>query len=422
MTETYNGSRVYETVVTIEADDTSSSDTTRGEFRFTVSENTDWDGGSFVYFGAGGVDEGTTYWIGRSADASATLNYLSEVNFSVEPGTYRIIADLVNSTVEVYDAAMYIIGDIDNIAAWDPSSGVEMSWNGDGIFTAECTIVGGEGSGISSLGYVGFGPVLGSTSDDWNTFNASRYGASTYNRVVAPDSEVTLSYSSTYSFGLAGGTYYVTFNLKEKTVTFSPKSYITYSFPEKIYLIGDIDNASGWVTTTGLEVTETEEGSGIYKATITVTSEDSGEGWFGLGATVTEEEDWTTFNAYRYNPVSSAYLSAGEVADIDMMGDGNSFEITSGKYDLTIQLTSIGAGTILLENPGGSTGVTEVVVSQAAYPVVIGDEISVVGDAENVRIYSIGGALVGVGTSPVACTEGVYIVVIDGVAYKVMVK
>lgn len=47
---------------------------------------------------------------------------------------------------------------------------------------------------------------------------------------------------------------------------------------------------------------------------------------------------------------------------------------------------------------------------------------TIVGDASSVKVYTIGGALVCSNVDSTSCTTGVYIMVIDGVIHKVIVR
>ena len=133
-----------------------------------------------------------------------------------------------------------------------------------------------------------------------------------------------------------------------------------------------------------------------------------------------ESQSWNTFNAARYIPAGNDALELGEAAELKMTGDA-SFTITPGNYDLTIKLTSIASGTITLSTPGTSS-LNGVDADVAAYPVAGDGTITIVGEAATVEVYTVGGALVAADAEAVTCPAGVYVVVIDGTAHKVIVK
>ena len=114
-------------------------------------------------------------------------------------------------------------------------------------------------------------------------------------------------------------------------------------------------------------------------------------------------------------------LTLGEPAEMVMSGN-KSFTITPGTYDIKVQLSSIAAGTVtMLEQ--GTLGVDGVEVAAEARPVAGDGRILIVGNADNVEVYNIGGCVVAKGNlTEVTCPQGVYIVRIDGKAHKVVVK
>ena len=359
--------------------------------------------------------------------------YKNSFAFNVPaPGEYHVVANLDAMTVVVTSTTgieqpkiMYIAGALEGITAWQPNEGIAMTvGDEEGVFTATVTVVGGGGTGVSSFGYVGFTAQLSETADDWTVFNANRYGAMTYNQAVAPNRNYALTRGEN-SFGVAEGEYEVTLDLNDNTVTFVPVD-VEYSFPENLYLTGSVDGASGWIVDNGLAIPMVAGTPGLYTATITITADP--DGYFAISAAINNEDEavadnaWDIFNSRQYIPAGATdVLTLGEPVEMVMSGN-KSFTITPGTYDIKVQLSSIAAGTVtMLEQ--GTSGVDGVEVAAEARPVAGDGRILIVGNADNVEVYNIGGSVVAKGNlTEVTCPQGVYIVRIDGKAHKVVVK
>lgn len=356
-------------------------------------------------------------------------------NFMVVAGEYALKVDMNKMTIVAtstapieYPDKMYIAGALQGITAWEPSEGIEMpeKEGENGVYTATVTVVGGGGAGVASFGYVGFTSQLSETPGDWTAFNSGRYGASAYNQAVAPEVAYMLQPLGQNSFGVAEGEYDVTLNLAENTVTFVPTGTIEYSFPENLYLTGNVDGASGWIVDNGLAIPMVAGTLGLYTATITITADT--DGYFAISAAINNEDEavadnaWEIFNSRQYIPAGATdVLTLGEPAEMVMSGS-KSFTITPGTYDIKVQLSSIAAGTVtMLEQ--GTSGVDGVEVAVEARPVAGDGRIVIAGDADNVEVYNIGGCVVAKGNlTEVTCPQGVYIVRIDGKSHKVVVK
>lgn len=380
----------------------------------------DWDGLNANRYGA----EYDPYPLSLDVE---TAMYKNTCAFSLNPGEYHIVANLDAMTVTASSTTpveqpktMYICGALDG-HTWNPTDGVAMTAGEDeGVFTATVNVTGGAGDGVDSFGFVGFTSQLSADENDWTTFNANRFGPSAYNQAVAPGTEYVMQRNEN-SFGLPGGEYDVTVNLNDNTATFTPTGTINYNYPDTIYLIGNVNGSSEWLPTNGIKIAESESTPGEYKGNITIT--DGTDGYFGIGTLLTEDaegQSWNTFNAARYIPAGNDALTLGEAAELKMTGDA-SFTITPGNYDLTIKLTSIASGTITLSTPGTSS-INGVDADGATYPVTGDGTITIVGEADTVEVYTVGGALVAADAEAVTCPAGVYVVVIDGTAHKVIVK
>ena len=133
-----------------------------------------------------------------------------------------------------------------------------------------------------------------------------------------------------------------------------------------------------------------------------------------------EPEDWDGLKTYRYVPATGIGAMEEDVMMPVAMNGDISFSIAPGTYTCTVQLTCVGGGWITLTD--AHTGVSDV-DAEAAARVVAGDgEILIVGDADEVNVYTASGMLIASDVETITCPAGVYIVVIDGRAHKVLVK
>lgn len=135
-------------------------------------------------------------------------------------------------------AAIYMVGNAP-FGNWNPSSGVTMTEQGDGIYTYTANI----------NGTVWFVFADGQDSD-WNTFNANyRYGPKNNTEEVAIGNTYTTQKSNnnhSYKFTGNGSDYTFTFNLNN--FTFSINEYQEPELPDPTGLsVGDV-NADGEVT------------------------------------------------------------------------------------------------------------------------------------------------------------------------------
>ncbi len=394
-----------------------------GTFGFATqlgSSADDWDGLNANRYGGEydpyPIQSGVTTTLYKSSAAFQIAN-AGEYHIVVNMDAMTVVAT-ATTAVEL-PTSMYVIGTVDD-CTWTPNQGVEMTaGDEEGVFTATCTVNGGAGDGVNSLGYFAFASQLGADENDWDGLNANRYGANAYNKVLAPEVATLLVKNPNNSFAVAGGEYTMTVDLNANTVTVVPTGEIEYNFPDVIYMVGCVEGGTpNWdSTTTGLAIAESEDTPGVYNASITVVE----NGYFGFVAALTETEgDWDSFNVFRYVPAGDAELAVGTSADFVMNG-GDSFYIAPGTYNCTITLTSIGAGSILFTEPVSVDEIGSDVA--AARPLAGKGEISIVGDAADVDVYTVGGALIASGDiETVNCTAGVYVVVIDGIAHKVIVR
>ena len=121
------------------------------------------------------------------------------------------------------NAAMYIVGN-NPFGNWHTYAGVEMTDNGNGVYTYVTDQIGG------TVWFVFADALTSGPNDDWNTFNGNyRYGPLTSGQQVSPGVEYTTQKSTngnvSYSFaGTLGEPYQFTFDTN--TMTFKVEGYV----------------------------------------------------------------------------------------------------------------------------------------------------------------------------------------------------
>lgn len=200
-------------------------------------------------------------------------------------------------------------------------------------------------------------------------------------------------------------------------------------YPENVYIVGSLYEKE-WNTATAPALTY--EGNGKYSLleTILMPNVENGQNMnaglaeFTFITNCSAEGDKNVWEKPNQRPRYGAEntnieLESGKAAKVAKKGgDALNWKIETGKYRLDLDLNNMTVVATYL-NP---TGVEESEAVAAA--TVIGGEgfIEVAGDAENVEVYTIAGALVSAGQKSVECAAGIYIVNVDGNATKVVVR
>lgn len=179
-----------------------------------------------------------------------------------------------------------------------------------------------------------------------------RYAGYSGGETITPNTASTLYSNSTLgwetSFYLAtGGTYAVTVDMNESTILLYSEDY-SIDLPTSVYLLG---NDGVWDPSVSAgELTETEEGSGIFTGTLTATAN-----YFAIVTALGEDsDDWTTPNSNRYGPSSDGTaITVGESTEM-IYGSTASWYIEEGTYSITADFNEL---TLLIST---STGINSV--------------------------------------------------------------
>lgn len=308
----------------------------------------------------------------------------------------------------------------DKTGNFDPADKTgKMTKTADGVFEIKDVEI------YPSEGNYGFFTFT-ATPGDWSTVNANRYTPSTFDELVALETATKFTKKNEGSFKIEAGTYTFTVDFNKGTIlvkgTVAPPQPETY--PAKLYALGNTDSPYGhWQTDDATYPLEAVAGSeGVYKGDVTLKSS-YGSCYFVFTSQLgTSSTDWATVNANRYGPAKgNVSVTLNTPVDIVKTTDGNASYALTTEVDVatTVSVTiDLKNGKMTLTNSVG----TEDVATDVAKVVAGTGEISIIGEANDVEVYTIGGALVSKGETHINCAAGYYIVVIDKKATKVVVK
>jgi len=124
-----------------------------------------------------------------------------------------------------------------------------------------------------------------------------------------------------------------------------------------LFILGEV-NGNGWDPSNGIKMT-TEDGN-IFTCTITTegTNIDENDGnrysFFSFTTKLGENaEDWASIGAYRIGSTEDGFILSEDMFGVDVpmgnFGQGNSFKIAAGTYDLTVNLDT---KTLVINNSG----------------------------------------------------------------------
>ena len=309
---------------------------------------------------------------------------------------------------------MYIIGQSEG-SAWNPTDGIAMTWKSENVWTATITTT-------STTQNLGFSTVLAENNDDggWSYVNANRYGLSTNDAVGSLAENLTIS-KNTNAVKLGIGTFFIRINLNDNTL---------YIAPTKIYVIGNtnIEDGHDWSSTDESYMAESDpETPGVFRinpidmkvANKAVGDEGADDlSYFALVTCV--DSKWDNVNGNRWCPEGkNGEMTDGvEYTDFGRNSDG-AFCIKNGAYDLVIDLNAKTIKATYLTPTS-----VEKVTGKTTRVVAANGTISILGDATSVSVYNVAGQAVAVNTPErtLNVARGMYVVMVDGKAEKVIVR
>jgi hypothetical protein len=196
---------------------------------------------------------------------------------------------------------------------------------------------------------------------------------------------------------------------------------VTSVYPMNLYVIGNTNFSNTWSTSVPLaKMTETADGvyGGAFK--LNEVSTDNQYQYFSVVKNLGADWDAVNVTGNRFGPTTDGTVLATDATVSSDFGNHNTaykVPYTEGNtLWLTVDLT---ASTISAKS--NTTGVAG--VGAASVKVIAGvGQISIVGSAKSIEVYTAGGALISKNQVRVNCAPGFYVVRVDGVATKVLVK
>ena len=314
---------------------------------------------------------------------------------------------------------IYLLGSIEGGGNWNPTVGLEAKETSTDVYEADFNACPGNNFKITTQ--------LGDSKDDWDTVNSNIYGFETDN-ANAVIGENALKAGGGAIRIEEGGSYHVVINLtntEAATMTLTKKPMTV--FPDKFYVVGNIDGHA-WDPSYGEAVLMPTEQEGVYKTAAKVTfNNDGGNAYFSFTSALgANNSDWTPVNNNQWGAKTGnttltnqgdASFFFSQDATLGYFGSEHNYIVANGSYYIDIDIVN---GTVTLYD--GLSGVGSVKAS-AAKVYGCNGEIRVEG-GNMTSIYNAAGQTVALNSADKAfnVARGMYIVVVDGKAQKVIVK
>lgn len=235
---------------------------------------------------------------------------------------------LVGTSSKADDGVIYLLG-AQNDWTMSADAAVQLTETGD-----DTEIYYNESVTFDTGDYIA---IFTQIDTSWGyTYRYAGYSGGT---TLAPNTTATLYNNATLGWETSfyittGGTYAVTVDMNELTILLYDGDY-SVDIPTQAYLFG---NDGVWDPTASAgELTETEEGSGIFTGTLEATAN-----YFAIITELgTSSDDWTTVNASRYGPATSGTtISVGETLEMTY-GVDSSWYIETGTYIVTVDFNEM---------------------------------------------------------------------------------
>ncbi|MGM9841718.1 MAG: hypothetical protein ACI31D_05910 [Candidatus Limisoma sp.] len=307
---------------------------------------------------------------------------------------------------------IYLVGSIEGAGGWDQNAGLEVKETSTDVYEADFNACPGNNFKIAT--------ALG----DWSTINIG-FETDNANAVIG---ENAIKADGGAIRIEEGGSYHVVIdmsNAEAMTMTLTKKPISAY--PDKFYVVGDIEGHS-WDPSYGEAVLMPTEQEGVYKTAAKVTfHNDGGNAYFSfttaLGA---NNSDWSPVNNNQWgaktgnttltNQGDASYFFSQETT-LGYFGSEHNYIVANGSYYIDIDIIN---RVVTLYD--GLSGVGSVKAS-AAKVYSLNGEIRVEG-GNMTSIFNAAGQAVALNSADKAfnVARGMYIVVVDGKAQKVIVK
>lgn len=355
----------------------------------------------------------------HAAEGSASASYGTSLNAEkVDEFTATIYQYHCGQFAAKYTFSlpkMYILGQNEVGEAWNPTSGIAMTWESGNVWSATVTTAPGR----ENLGFVS---VLAENNDEggWTYVNGNRWGLENDKQEGALAEKLTVSKNSN-SINVGVGTFFIRMNLDDNTL---------YIAPTKLYVIGTSNKAEGhhWASDDDSYMAESNpETPGVFtfdpidlKVEGKAVGEEAEEDLAYFAFVTGIDAEWGPVNNSRWCPDNKD----GELTDNTDFTDfgkhyNGAFCIKNGAYKLTVDLNTKTVKAVYLTSSGvGQVG------AEAAGVIAADGQIRIVGDAATVSVYNAAGQAVAINSAErtFAVARGMYVVVVDGKATKVIVR
>ena len=355
----------------------------------------------------------------HAAEGSASASYGTSLNAEkVDEFTATIYQYHCGQFAAKYTFSlpkMYILGQNEVGEAWNPTSGIAMTWESGNVWSATVTTAPGR----ENLGFVS---VLAENNDEggWTYVNGNRWGLENDKQEGALAEKLTVSKNSN-SINVGVGTFFIRMNLDDNTL---------YIAPTKLYVIGTSNKAEGhhWASDDDSYMAESNtETPGVFtfdpidlKVEGKAVGEEAEEDLAYFAFVTGIDAEWGPVNNSRWCPDNKdgELTDNTDFTDFGKYYDG-AFMIKNGAYKLTVDLNTKTVNAEYLTSSGvGQVG------AEAAGVIAADGQIRIVGDAATVSVYNAAGQAVAINSAErtFAVARGMYVVVVDGKATKVIVR
>ena len=355
----------------------------------------------------------------HAAEGSASASYGTSLNAEkVDEFTATIYQYHCGQFAAKYTFSlpkMYILGQNEVGEAWNPTSGIAMTWESGNVWSATVTTAPGR----ENLGFVS---VLAENNDEggWTYVNGNRWGLENDKQEGALAEKLTVSKNSN-SINVGVGTFFIRMNLDDNTL---------YIAPTKLYVIGTSNKAEGhhWASDDDSYMAESNpETPGVFtfdpidlKVEGKAVGEEAEEDLAYFAFVTGIDAEWGPVNNSRWCPDNKdgELTNKTDFTDFGKHYNG-AFCIKNGAYKLTVDLNTKTVKAVYLTSSGvGQVG------AEAAGVIAADGQIRIVGDAATVSVYNAAGQAVAINSAErtFAVARGMYVVVVDGKATKVIVR
>ncbi len=308
---------------------------------------------------------------------------------------------------------IYLVGNVEGAGGWDPTKGLEVVWTRPDVYEADFTAAPGNNFKIAT--------AIG----NWGIVDGNCFGFAADNSNAAVGENDIEANSGAIRIA-EGGDYHITIDIANKKMTLTKKPLAV--MPEKFYVIGDIAGNPWDPSYDGAVLLPTAE-EGVYKTSEMVEFSNAvGNAYFSLSTAIgANDTDWATVNANQWGAAVGNTVLTNTGVDVKFyakdetfgyFGSEHNYIVANGSYYIEVD---VNAGSIVLSDPV-TVGVGAVKAAKAK-ALGLNGEIRII-NGTTASIYNAAGQAIVVNTASktVNVAPGMYVVVVDGAAQKVVVR